>query len=185
LGVLLRTVSGVQERLPEVLAVPAVTVLAVLGGLCLSTTPAKAQCAPDPASSGQTVTCSNDANGFDSGGVNNLTVNVLPGAVVNDNGTAGIAVSDFSVVTNNGTIAAASGATGIFAGQNNAITNTATGTITVAGDGFGNLRRRQQHGDERRRHYHRPFGWAACGRHPCDQRLQHDRQRRRRDHHHR
>jgi uncharacterized protein with beta-barrel porin domain len=127
----------VQERLPEVLAVPAVTVLAVLGGLCLSTTPAKAQCAPDPASSGQTVTCSNDANGFDSGGVNNLTVNVLPGAVVNDNGTAGIAVSDFSVVTNNGTIAAASGATGIFAGQNNAITNTATGTITVAGDGFG------------------------------------------------
>ena len=116
---------------------PAVIALALLFGLCLSTTPAKAQCAPDPASSGQTVTCSNDADGFNSGGVNNLTVNVLPGAVVNDNGTAGIAVSDFSVVTNNGTIAAASGATGIFAGQNNAITNTATGIITVVDNGFG------------------------------------------------
>ena len=116
---------------------PAAIALALLFGLCLFTTPAKAQCAPDPASSGQTVTCSNDADGFDSGGVNNLTVNVLPGAVVNDNGTAGIAVSDSSVVTNNGTIAAASGATGIFAGQNNAVTNAATGIITVVDNGFG------------------------------------------------
>ena len=141
---------------------PAVIVLALLVGLCLSTTPANAQCAPDPASSGQTVTCSNDANGFDSGGVNNLTVNVLPGAVVNDNGVAGIAVSDFSAVTNNGTIAAASGATGIFAGQNNAITNTATGVITVVDNGFGNLRRWKQHGDERRRDHGRPsFGMAG------------------------
>ncbi|MCK1514687.1 autotransporter domain-containing protein [Bradyrhizobium sp. 190] len=111
---------------------------AFLAGLCLSTVPANAQCAPDPASSGQTVTCSNDVDGFQAGGgVNNLTVNVLPGATVFDNGTAAISVNDFNTITNNGTLAATSFTTGIFAGVNNTVTNTATGAITVIDNGNG------------------------------------------------
>src|SRR5512146_1533482 len=35
----------------------AITMFALLAGWCLSAAPANAQCAPDPASSGQTVTC--------------------------------------------------------------------------------------------------------------------------------
>src|SRR4051794_29639466 len=71
-------------------------VLAILLGLILSTTSARAQCAPDPASSGQTVTCSGtDADGFQAGaGVTNLTVNVLAGATVRDNGSVAIGLDD-------------------------------------------------------------------------------------------
>ena len=61
---------------------------AFLAGVSLSAAPANAACAPDPASSGQTVTCSgNTPAGFQAGGgVDNLTVNVLPGATVSDGG---------------------------------------------------------------------------------------------------
>nr|WP_312015633.1 autotransporter domain-containing protein [Bradyrhizobium liaoningense] len=113
------------------------SVVAVLLGLCLSATSAHAQCAPDPAASGQTVTCSGlDINGFAaSGGVNNLTVNVLTGATVNDNGTAAISVNDVNVVNNNGTISVASGLTGISAGSNNTITNNAG--IVALDNGIG------------------------------------------------
>lgn len=112
-------------------------VVAALFGLCLSTTPARADCTPDPATSGQTVTCSGiDINGFAAGGgVTSLTVNVLAGATVNDNGTAAISVNDANVVTNNGSLLAASGLTGINAGSNNTITNNAG--INVIDNGLG------------------------------------------------
>jgi hypothetical protein len=113
---------------------------ALLACLCLSSAPATAQCAPDPASSGQTVTCSgNVPNGFQAGGgVDNLTVNVLSGASVSDGGgPAVIGVNDFNTITTSGTLAAGSFGTGISAGANNTITNTATGTITVVDNGSG------------------------------------------------
>lgn len=113
---------------------------ALLAGLCLSAAPAHAQCVPDPASSGQTVTCSgNVANGFQAGGgVDSLTVNVLSGANVSDGGgAAAISINDFNTITNSGTLAASSGSIGIFAGVNNTITNTATGIITVVDNGSG------------------------------------------------
>jgi hypothetical protein len=114
-------------------------VAALLAGLLLSATTAKAACAPDPATGGQTVTCSgNDADGFQAGGgVNALTVNVLSGAMVNDNGTVAIGLNDSNTVTNNGTITAGAFGKGIFAGVNNTITNAATGVITVGDDSSG------------------------------------------------
>jgi len=113
---------------------------ALLAGWCLATAPAHALCAPDPASSGQTVTCSgNDPDGFQAGGgIDNLTVNVLPAATVSDGGgSAAIGVNDFNTITNTGTLVAGSSSTGIFAGVNNTITNTATGTVTAGDDGIG------------------------------------------------
>jgi len=109
-------------------------------GLCLSAAPANAACAPDPASSGQTVTCSgNTPNGFQAGGgVNNLTVNVLSGATVSDGGGGVIiGINDFNTSTNSGTLTAGPSTTGIFAGVNNTIVNAASGVITVGGDGVG------------------------------------------------
>ena len=103
-------------------------------GLCLSAAPANAACAPDPASSGQTVTCSgNTPAGFQAGGgVDSLTVNVLPGATVSDGGGGVvIGVNDFNTVTNSGTLTASPAGIGIFAGVNNAIVNAASGVITV------------------------------------------------------
>ncbi|MBR0829315.1 autotransporter domain-containing protein [Bradyrhizobium manausense] len=133
---------GVEVRLPSrgqgglCRGTAVSSVVAVLLGLCLSTT-ARAVCTPDPATSGQTVTCSGiDVDGFQAGvGVNSLTVNVLTGATVNDNGTAAISVNDLNVVTNNGTITVASGLTGISAGSNNTITNNAG--IVALDNGIG------------------------------------------------
>ncbi len=110
---------------------------AFLFGLSLSASPANAACAPDPASSGQTVTCSgNSPAGFQAGGgVDNLTVNVLSGASVSGGGTI-IGVNDFNTVTNSGTLAAGANSTGIFAGVNNTIVNAASGVITLGDDGM-------------------------------------------------
>ncbi|WP_245323562.1 autotransporter outer membrane beta-barrel domain-containing protein [Bradyrhizobium stylosanthis] len=112
-------------------------VSAVFVGFCLCTTPANALCAPDPATSGQTVTCSGtDTDGFQAGvGVDSLNVNVLSGAIVNDNGAVSIGVNDSSTVTNNGTLSAGSGLTGIGAGNFNTVTNN--GIITVIDSGLG------------------------------------------------
>ncbi|WP_334509969.1 autotransporter outer membrane beta-barrel domain-containing protein [Bradyrhizobium sp. AZCC 1693] len=121
-------------------AARAVAISAFLASLCLSAAPANAACAPDPASSGQTVTCSgNTPAGFQAGGgVDNLTVNVLAGATVNNGGgTAAIGVNDFNTITNSGMIAAGAFGIGIFAGVNNTITNAATGIITVVDNGSG------------------------------------------------
>jgi uncharacterized protein with beta-barrel porin domain len=114
---------------------------AFLAGLCLSTAPASAACAPDPASSGQTVTCSgNVPNGFQAGGgVSNLTVNVLPGAIVGDGGGAAISVLDFgSTITNSGTLTAVAFGNGVFAlSDDNTTNNLASGLITVGNNAAG------------------------------------------------
>ena len=118
------------------MAAPLAVTAAILAGLCVSATPANAVCAPDPASSGQTVTCSgDDPDGFEAGGgVNTLTVNVLPGATVSDNGTAAIGVNDSNSVTSGGTLTAGVGLTGINAVNSNTIANN--GTITAGDTGI-------------------------------------------------
>ncbi|MEH2556987.1 uncharacterized protein with beta-barrel porin domain [Bradyrhizobium algeriense] len=113
---------------------------ALFVGLCLSAAPANAACAPDPAASGQTVTCSgNTPAGFQAGaGVDNLTVNALSGAIVSDGGGGVIiGVNDFNTVTNSGTLTAGPSSTGIFAGVNNTIVNAASGVITLGDNGVG------------------------------------------------
>jgi uncharacterized protein with beta-barrel porin domain len=110
-------------------------------GLCLSAAPANAACAPDPASSGQTVTCSgNTPGGFQAGfGVSNLTVNVLSGATVSDGGGgAAISVMDSNTVNNAGTVTAGAFSTGILAfTDDNTVNNLASGTVTVGHDSLG------------------------------------------------
>ncbi|WP_312015469.1 autotransporter domain-containing protein [Bradyrhizobium manausense] len=112
---------------------------AVVASLTLLVTSARADCQPDAAVSGQTVTCrGTDSNGFAAGGgVNGLTVNVLPGATVNDNGASAIGINDSSTVTNAGALSVGGSRTGIFAGQNDTITNAATGTITGVDSSIG------------------------------------------------
>jgi uncharacterized protein with beta-barrel porin domain len=130
----------VRSRRCGHLAARAVALSAFFIGLCLSVAPANAACAPDPASSGQTVTCSgNTPGGFQAGGgVNNLTVNVLPGATASDGGFGVIiGVNDFNTVTNSGTLTAGPNSTGIFAGVNNTIVNAASGVITLGDVGVG------------------------------------------------
>ena len=126
-----------QDRLRRSVAASLAGVSAVFVGFCLCTTPANALCAPDPATSGQTVTCSGtDTDGFQAGvGVDSLNVNVLSGATVNDNGTLSIGINNSSTVTNNGTLSAGSGLIGIGAGNSNTVTNN--GTITVIDAGLG------------------------------------------------
>ena len=122
------------------MAARAVAISALLVGLSLSAPPANAACAPDPASSGQTVTCSgNTPAGFQAGGgIDNLTLNVLPGATVSDGGGGVIiGVNDFNTVTNSGTLSAGPNSTGIFSGVNNTIVNAASGVITVGDNGSG------------------------------------------------
>jgi uncharacterized protein with beta-barrel porin domain len=122
------------------MAACAAAISAFLVGLSLSAAPANAACAPDPASSGQTVTCSgNTPAGFQAGGgIDNLTLNVLPGATVSDGGGGVIiGVNDFNTVTNGGTLSAGPNSTGIFAGVNNTIVNAASGVITVGDNGSG------------------------------------------------
>jgi uncharacterized protein with beta-barrel porin domain len=127
-----------------------------LAGLSLPSAPANASCTPDPASSGDTVTCSgNTPGGFQAGGgVDSLnvtvqagaTVTIAPGVAVSVNdfnavtnlgaitGSAlstGIAARDFNTITNGGTIVGGSSSTGIRAGVNSTIVNTASGIIIV------------------------------------------------------
>ena len=76
-------------------------------------------------------------DGFQAGGgVDNLTVNVLSGAIVSDGGGGAIiGVNDINMIINSGTLGAGPGTTGIFAGVNNTIINTASGVITVGDNG--------------------------------------------------
>lgn len=128
-----------QGRLRRRGAASLVSLSALFVGLSFWTTPANALCTPDPASSGQTVICGgSDADGFQAGaGVDSLTVNVLSGAIVNDNGTVAIGINDSNTVTNNGTLSVGAGASGIFGGVNNTVTNAAGGTITGLDDAIG------------------------------------------------
>jgi uncharacterized protein with beta-barrel porin domain len=121
---------------------------AFIVGLCLSSTQANAACAPDPASSGDTVTCSgNTSNGFQAGGgVTNLTVNVLSGATVSDGGGGGVAIGvlDFSTVNNlaGGTITVGSNSAGISVqGERGTVSNVGVinaGDFGAGIDVFGN-----------------------------------------------
>lgn len=110
---------------------------ALFAGIGLAIAPASAACAPDPAASGQTVTCSGvTAGGFEAGpGVNSLIVNILAGAVVNDNGNWSIGVNDFTTVNNSGTLSPAAGLVGINAGSFNIVNNN--GIIDVGAFGIG------------------------------------------------
>src|SRR4051812_24034642 len=122
-------------------AVRAVAMSAFLAGLSLSAAPANAACAPDPASSGQTVICSdNTPGGFQAGfGVSNLTVNVLSGATLSDGGGgAAISVMDSNTVNNAGTVTAGAFSNGILAlTDDNTVNNLVSGTITVGHDSPG------------------------------------------------
>jgi hypothetical protein len=94
-------------------------------GAVLPATQARADCVPNPATvSGQTVTCSGvAAGGFTANpGVNNVTVNVLNNATVNDNGIVAIGLNNGNTVNNLGTIDT-QGLFGIAAGNRNTITN--------------------------------------------------------------
>jgi uncharacterized protein with beta-barrel porin domain len=101
----------------------AVGIVAGIGAV-LPATPARADCQPDPASSGQTVICTGvDHDGFTAAaGVENLDVRVRPNAIVRDNGVAAIDLNNRNTVTNNGTITT-QGIFGILAGNRNTITN--------------------------------------------------------------
>ncbi|MBR0991268.1 autotransporter domain-containing protein [Bradyrhizobium japonicum] len=112
-------------------------VVALLLGLTLRASPAYAACTPDPATSGQTVTCmGTDTDGFQAGaGIDSLNINVLSGATVNDNGAVSIGVNDTSSVTNSGTVSAGAGLTGIAVGNSSTVMNNSI--ITVLGNGLG------------------------------------------------
>ena len=110
-------------------------------GAVLPATPARADCQPDPASSGQTVICSGNApNGFQAApGVDALIVRVGPNATVHDNGSVAIEVNDDSRVNNRGTIsnhAGNFGVTGILAGNNNVVRNSGEIKLGLFGTGI-------------------------------------------------
>ena len=73
--------------------------LAAAAALLIASSTAQAQCVQV----GSTVTCTgNEPNGFSAGATNNLTVNVEPGATVQDGGGAvnPIDLNDGNTVTN-------------------------------------------------------------------------------------
>jgi outer membrane autotransporter protein len=93
-----------------------------------------ADCQPDPAASGQTVTCSGtDADGFAAGAAQNLTLNVLGGATVTSPAGNALVLNAGNVVTNSGTILApANFASAILlAGSGNTVANL--GMIAASG----------------------------------------------------
>ncbi len=137
-------------RLPAGLGAHTAAVAAILASLCLSTVAANAQCVPDPATSGQTVTCSGFLpDGFEAGaGVNNLTVTVQSGAILNDNGTAAVGLNDSNTVINNGTLNPDPSRTGLSAGNSNTVTNN--GIISAISNGIAIGRRRQRRHQQRR-----------------------------------
>jgi uncharacterized protein with beta-barrel porin domain len=99
----------------------------------LVASPAFADCQPNSAAavSGQTVNCTGTApTGFQAGaGVNNLFVNVQPGATVQDNGAVAIKLNSGNTATNNGTVTAGAGHVGILALDGNTITNNTSITV--------------------------------------------------------
>jgi uncharacterized protein with beta-barrel porin domain len=110
--------------------------VALVGAAMLLVAPstAQAQCVLV----GSTVTCTGvEPNGFSAGAVNNLIVNVQPGATVQDNvGTVNpIDVNDGNTVTNRGTLTAGDGLTGINGLNANAFTNI--GAIILGNNAFG------------------------------------------------
>jgi uncharacterized protein with beta-barrel porin domain len=119
-------------------------------GAMLPATPARADCQPDPASSGQTVICTGvDHDGFVAGaGVNNLDVRVRANATVHDNGVVAIELNNRNTVDNKGTIDS-HGVSGILAGNRNTITNSNEIKVgaTAAGIFVGNRNTVSNNGD--------------------------------------
>jgi uncharacterized protein with beta-barrel porin domain len=119
-------------------------------GALLPATPARADCQPDPASSGQTVICTGvDHDGFVAGaGVNNLDVRVRANATVHDNGVVAIGLNNRNTVDNKGTIVS-NGFFGIAAGNRNTITNSNEILVgaTAAGIFVGNQNTVSNNGD--------------------------------------
>ncbi len=101
--------------------------------------PALADCHPDPAVSGDTVTCTGtDHSGFHAGGgVDKLKVDVTTGATVSDNGGVVLGLNNANTVDNHGQIISRPGATGVEAFNNNAISNF--GNMQIGAGGFGVL----------------------------------------------
>ena len=109
--------------------------------MCLfgATAPALADCQPASPSSGQTVNCTGDApTGFQvtNPAVNDLTVIVAPGALVEDNGTFSIKLNNGNTVVNNGIVAGGNFVTGIAAIDGNTITNNSFVTAGFGGVGI-------------------------------------------------
>ena len=98
--------------------------------------PAVAQCLPNPPTSGATVTCSGNPNGFQASGLGALTVNVLQGTNINGSFTAStIGVLD---VTNRGNVNGLTSLTNNgqvtflhFGALNNGLAIIGPGTVTV------------------------------------------------------
>lgn len=114
------------------------------GAVLLSASHARADCQPNSPVSGQTVTCTGIApTGFQVADptVNNLTVNVVPGAIVQDNGSIAILVNNFNTITNSGAVIGGVGVFGINAIDNNTIINN--GTISIGDGGVGIIARNQ------------------------------------------
>jgi hypothetical protein len=88
---------------------------------------ALADCDINAPNSGDTVTCNTAAPNPDVGVINNaadnVTVNVLPGAIVQSPGDNGIALQNNAIINNQGTVDA-NNASGIFINNNGNITNT-------------------------------------------------------------
>jgi hypothetical protein len=74
---------------------------AVAGAVALPGADARADCQPDPAVAGDTVTCTgvDDVDGFDAGAVDGLDVVVETGATVDNTGAAAIRLNDENTVT--------------------------------------------------------------------------------------
>jgi len=97
---------------------------------------AVAQCLPNPPTSGATVTCSGNPNGFQASGLGALTVNVLQGTNINGSFTAStIGVLD---VTNRGNVNGLTSLTNNgqvtflhFGALNNGLAIIGPGTVTV------------------------------------------------------
>ncbi|WFU15187.1 autotransporter domain-containing protein [Bradyrhizobium sp. CB3481] len=101
--------------------------------------PANAACAPDPAASGDTVTCSGwTPNGFQAGGIDNLTVNVLAGAtlIAGINGDGVFLQGNRGIINNAGTINTAASGAGIDVFGDDA-TITSNGVMNIGDNGAG------------------------------------------------
>lgn len=99
----------------------------VLGALlCVNlwSAAARADCQPAVPGAGQTVTCSGSVPAGFASGVGQLTINVLAGALVGDNGAAGFSLGASNTVANFGSIVVGANRNGIVAtGNGNVIVN--------------------------------------------------------------
>jgi uncharacterized protein with beta-barrel porin domain len=111
-------------------------VLAMLLGLGLSSIqPAWADCQPAIQTPGTIVTCTGSVPTGFAATADALTINILTGALINDDGTSGLAVGQSNTINNFGSIVTGAGTTGILSsgGAFNVINNA--GSIIVGDSG--------------------------------------------------